>query len=164
MKFSGIAEDVFTRTRKRVDSSIGRVVPDAVKKLTAMYENLGSDNPEDWSNAAHGCRRVLQDLADAVFPPSEETRTKSRNGEEIKIKLAKENYINRLLAFVEDKSKSTTFTQIVGSHLGFLGDRLDAIFRAAQKGSHTDIVTREEADRCVVYTYLLTGDILSLLD
>ena len=43
----------------------------------------------------------------------------------------------------------------------YMGDRLDAIFRAAQKGSHST-VTKEEADRCVVYTYLLVGDILSL--
>ena len=40
--------------------------------------------------------------------------------------------------------------------------RLDSIFRAVQKGSHA-IVTQEEADRYVVYTYLVTGDILSLL-
>jgi hypothetical protein len=164
LKFSGIADDVFTRTRMRVDSSIGKAVPEAVKRLTAIYENLGSDNPEDWSNAVHGCRRILQDLADAIFPPSSEVRTKTRNGEERPIKLGKENYINRLIAFVEDRSESTTFTHIVGSQLAFLGDRLDAMFRAAQKGSHTDIIRREEADRCVVYTYLLAGDILSLLD
>jgi hypothetical protein len=44
----------------------------------------------------------------------------------------------------------------------FLGDRLDAVFKAAQKGSHADIVTREEADRYVVYTYMIVGDLMSL--
>jgi hypothetical protein len=163
LKFSGIADDVFSRIRERVDSAIGTVIPEAVKRLTAIYENLHSENPEDWSNAVHGCRRLLQDLADAVFPATDATRTKRVGKEDISIKLGKEHYINRLIAFVDDKSSSERFNDIVGSHLGFVGDRLDAVFRAAQKGSHSDIVKREEADRYVVYTYLIAGDILSLL-
>jgi hypothetical protein len=164
LKFSGIADDVFTRIRLRVDSAIGTIVPEAVKRLTAIYENLRSENPEDWSNAVHRCRRLLQDLGDAVFPARDSPRSRvSGTGEKITIKLGKENYINRLLAFVEDRSTSVRFKDIAGSQLGFLGDRLDAIFKAAKKGSHSDIVEKEEADRYVVYTYLLVGDILSLL-
>lgn len=72
------------------------------------------------------------------------------------------NYINRLICFVEDNSKSERFNELVGSHLEFIGNRLDSIYHAASKGSHTDITSREEADRCVVYTYMIVGDILSL--
>jgi AbiTii-like protein len=143
LKFSGIADDVFTRIRLRVDSAVGSIVPEAVKRLTAIYENLRSENPEDWSNAVHGCRRVLQDLADAVFPATNSTRAKRIGEETITINLGKENYINRLAAFVDDRSSSERFNDIVGSQLAFLGDRLDAIFRAAQKGSHSDIVQRK---------------------
>jgi hypothetical protein len=126
LKFSGIADDVFARIRLRVDSAIGTTVPEAVKKLTAIYENLRSDNPEDWSNAVHGCRRFLQDLADAVFPATDSTRTR-HVGEKTITKAWERQHINRLLA------------------------------KAAQKGSHSDIVRKEEADRYVVYTYLLSG-------
>ena len=161
LKLAGVADDVFGRIRSYVDTSIGLVVPDAVRKFTAVYDNLKSDNPEDWSNAAHGCRRVLQDLADAVFPAQVETRQRKGNGKEFEIKLGADQYINRLVAYVEDSSASSRFTEIVGSHLSYIGDRLDALFGAAQKGSHAT-VTKEEADRCVVYTYLLVGDILSL--
>jgi len=76
--------------------------------------------------------------------------------------LGPDNYINRLICFAEDKSDSNRFQDIVGSHLGFLGDRLDAVAEATQKGSHAE-VSREEADRYVIYTYLIVGDILSLL-
>lgn len=161
MKFAGVADDVFGRIRSSVDASIGFTVPDAVKKLTAVYENLRSDNPEDWANAAHSCRRVLQDLADAVFPAQVEPRIRKVNGKEIEVKLGVDQYINRLVAYIEDSSQSDRFNEIVGSHLDYMGDRLDALFGAAQKGSHST-VTKEEADRCVVYTYLLVGDILSL--
>ena len=160
-RFSSLANDVFGRIVSSIDSSIGFAVPDAVKKLTAVHENLRSDNPEDWANAVHSCRRVLQDLADAVFPAQVETRTRNVEGRESEIRLGADQYINRLMAYIEDSSESSRFTEIVGSHLRYIGDRLDAIFGAAQKGSHAT-VTKEEADRCVVYTYLLVGDILSL--
>lgn len=162
LKFSGIADDVFTRIRQRVDTTIGQTVPDAVQRLTAVYENLHSENPEDWSNAVHSCRRILEDLADAVFPPTDEERTVSVDGKARRIKLGKEQYINRIMAFVQDASASKRFQEIVGSHLEFMGNRLGSVFRAAHKGTHTTIVSREEADRYVVYTYLLVGDILSL--
>jgi AbiTii len=157
LEFSSIADDVFSRARERVDAMIGSTVPAAVQRVTAAYENLQSDNPADWSNAVHSCRRVLEDLADVIFPATDKVRT--RNGREIK--LGKGNYINRLVAFAEDRSSSETSAKLIGSHLDFLGDRLDAVFKAAHKGTHAT-VGREEADRYVVYTYLLVGDLLSL--
>lgn len=164
LKFSGIADDVFSRTRSRVDAAIGQTIPDAVQKLTSVYDGLRSENPEDWSNAVHSCRRVLQDLADAVFPPTDQQRTVLQSGEPRTVKLGKDQYINRIIAFIEDSSDSDRFKELVGSHLRYLGDRIDSIFEASQKGSHTTIVSREEAERYVVYTYLLVGDILSLVE
>jgi len=161
LKFSGIAGDVFTRIRERVDAKIGQTIPTAVQRLTAVYENLQSENPEDWSNAVHSCRRILEDLADAVFPPSDAPRLAKGGGKAIN--LGKANHINRLMCFIEDHSTSGRFVETVGSHLRFIGERLDSVFAAAQKGSHSTIVRRDEADRYVVYTYLIVGDILSLL-
>lgn len=161
LKFSGIADDIFSRIRESVDSAIGEKVPDAVQKLSAVYENLQSENPEDWSNAAHSCRRILQDLADALYPPGEEKKVKVNNQWKT-IKLGADNYVNRLIAFIEEHAQSERFSEIVGSHLSFIGDRLDSVFQGAQKGSHKTIMTRKEADRYVVYTYLVVGDILSL--
>ena len=158
LQFSGIADDIFTRIRSRVDASIGDILPDSINKFNAVYDNLQSENPEDWSNAVHSCRRILQDLADIVFPPTDLPRDKAGK----KINLGKDNYINRIICYVEDSSGSERFQHLVGSHLKFLGERLDSIFQASQKGSHANILLREEADRYVVYTYLVVGDILSL--
>jgi hypothetical protein len=162
LKFSAIAGDAFARIRESVDTNIGKTVPDATQKFTAIYDNLRSNNSEDWSNAVHGCRRVLQDLADALLPATDVPRQKQVGNKTVSISLGAENYINRLICYAEDNSASDRFSAIVGSQLSFLGDRLDALFRAAQKGSHGMISTREEADRCVVYTYMLVGDLLQL--
>lgn len=163
LKFSDIADDIFSRIRERVDSAIGSVVPEAINKLSAVHENLRSDNPEDWSNAVHSCRRILQDLADAVYP-SREDRIIQNGGTPKTIKLGRDNYINRIVSFVEEQSRSERFSHIVGSHLHFLGDRLDSVFKAAQKGSHDVIISQIEADRYVVYTYLTVGDVIGLTD
>jgi AbiTii-like protein len=162
LKFSGIAGDIFSRIRENVDSAIGGHVPDAAQKLSAVYENLQSENSEDWSNAVHSCRRILQDLSDSIFPEQDD-RVIEINGKQKTIKLGKDNHINRLMAFIDDHSDSERFSEIVGSQLDYIGNRLDSVFKAAQKGSHANIVSREEADRYVVYTYLIVGDILSLL-
>ena len=161
LNFGGVANDAFGRIRLSVDSLIGKAIPESIRKFSAIYDNLKSDNPEDWANAVHGCRRVLQDLADAVFPPQVEQRYVKVDGETKAIKLGNDQYINRLIAYIEDSSKSARFNELVGSELEYIGNRLDALFKASQKGSHAT-VSKEEADRYVVYTYLTVGDILSL--
>lgn len=164
IKFSGIADDIFSRIRERVDSNIGKYVPDAVQRFSAIHDNLISENTEDWSNAVHSCRRILKDLADAIFPAQSKGRIKKTNGQQITIKLGEEEYINRIICFIEDHSSSDRFIHIVGSHLSFIGERLDSIVESAHKGTHTTIVSPEEADRYVIYTYMVVGDILSLLE
>lgn len=159
LKFSGIPDDVFARVRERVDSSLATLLPQSIQELVAVYDDLKSKNAVDWSNAVHTCRRILEDIADKVSPSTKESRT--RNGK--RIELGQKNYINRIIAFVEDKSNSDRFQHLVGSTIDFLGNRLDAIYEAINKGTHT-ILEKEEADRYVIYTYLLIGDILSLYE
>ena len=161
LKFSGLAQDLFSRIRATVDGKIAGLVPEAVQKFTAVHDNLRTENPEDWANAVHTCRRILQDLADAIFPPNDEPRVVRPGANERTINLGPDNYINRLVCYAEDHSSSSRFQELVGSHLGYLGDRLDAVFQAAQKGSHAS-VSREEANRYVVYTYMIVGDLLGL--
>ena len=144
-----------------MDTSIGLTVPDAVKKLTAVYENLRSETLKTGRTLPIAADGSLQDLADAIFPVQIEPRIRNVDGKDKEIGLGTDQYVNRLMAYVEDSSTSDRFNEIVGSHLRYMGERLDALFGAAQKGSHST-VTREEAERCAVYTYLLVGDVLSL--
>ncbi len=164
LKYSEIVNDIFARVRNRVDSRIGDLIPDAVKRFTAVYDNLVSDNPEDWSNAVHSCRRILKDLADTIYPARAEDGQTVVGGKKKTVKLGPNEYKNRILAFAGEKSDSERFIQVVGSNLGFLVDRLESIYQSASKGTHTTILSREEAERYVVYTYLLVGDVLSLYD
>jgi hypothetical protein len=85
-----------------------------------------------------------------------------QKGKETKtIELGPPHYRNRLVTFVADQSASGTFASVAGSTIEFLSDRLEALFNASNKGTHADI-SRVDAGRYVIYTYLVVGDILSL--
>lgn len=163
LEYSNIADDIFANIREKVDKKIGKLVPESVKRFNAVYDNLNSENTEDWSNAVHSCRRILEDLANTVYPPIEEKKKEIEGNEKI-IKLDSAHYINRIIEFIIGASKSKSFTSIVGSQLQYLEDRLYSTYKASNKGTHTTIVSKDEATRIVLYTYLLIGDILSLKD
>ena len=160
LNFSNIADNIFGVIRQKVDNKIALLVPDSVKRFNSAFESLNSGNSEDWSSAVHSCRRILEDLADAIYPPTKNTKI-GIDGKSHKT--GQKDYKNRIIEFITQKSDSETYNKIVGSHLRFIDDRLESILKGSQKGSHTDITDREEAARIVVYTYLLLGDILSLI-
>jgi hypothetical protein len=161
LRFSSAVQGIFEKTRMNVDKSLAEMLPETMEKFLSVNDNLKSSNPEDWANAVHTCRRVIKDLADKFYPPNPSGLSViEKDGK--KIKVGRDDYINRLVLYVDSKSGSETFADIVGSHLRYLGERLDAIYGAVCKGSHHEMKSVEEAERYIVYTYMLVGDILSL--
>ncbi|KAF0140007.1 MAG: hypothetical protein FD122_2768 [Stygiobacter sp.] len=161
LRFSEIPQRIFERTKSKVENKLKDLIPDSIKQFVSIYDNLNSDNQEDWSNAVHSCRRILQALADKCYSPNHDGKTEIEKDSK-KIKVGVENYINRLVLFIESKPTSQNFQNIVGSHLEYLGNRIDAVYNASSKGSHTVITNREEAERYIIFTYLLVGDVLEL--
>lgn len=159
LKYGSAAEGTFTEFRTQADERLKKICPQAIEKLSSAYNNLNSSNPEDWANAVHSCRRILTDLADALYPPRDEPVMV--NGKLKKV--GKEQYINRLVQFIASKEGSKTFADVVGADLSSIGMRLDAIYDAVCKGTHAEI-TKDEASRYIIHTYLLISDIVSLTD
>jgi len=157
LKFEDISETIFEKSRNKVNSRLIEKCPSAVKELVSAYENLLSENDSDWSNAGNSCRRVLKDLADTLYPAPTEP-TMSSSGHELSEKTPK----NRLIEYVASNSSSKIFTSVVGSQLSYLVDRLDALNDFQAKGVHGHL-NKEEAERLVIYTYLIVGDILTLV-
>lgn len=157
LMYGNIVEDTFTRARLEANEKLAKLCPDAIKKFVSVYDNMDSNNPEDWANAVHSCRRILLDMADALYPPQDQPI--SVNGKAIKV--GAEQYINRLIQFVSSKVESKTYADVVGADLSSIGIRLDAINNAVCKGTHVD-VSKDEASRYIIHTYLLISDIISL--
>lgn len=159
LSYGNIVEDTFTRARLAVNDKLSVLCPQAIGKFVAVYNNMDSDNPEDWANAVHSCRRILVDLADALYPPRDEPI--DIGGKPVKV--GQEQYINRLVQFISSKSNSKTYKDVVGADLGNIGNRLDAINDAVCKGTHTEI-SKDEAARYIIHTYFLISDIVSLIE
>ncbi len=157
LRYGNIIEDNFTRFRMETNIKLNNLCPQAINKFISAYNNMDSDNPEDWANAVHTCRRIIIDLADVLYPPSDSPLIIGQKN----IKVGKENYINRLVQFIVSKSGSETYADVVGADLSSIGNRLDAINDAVCKGTHTEI-TKDEASRYIIHTYLLLSDIVAL--
>jgi hypothetical protein len=157
LKFGAITQGIFDRTRERVDTELAALCPTAAQRFVSAYDGLRSSNSTDWSNAVHSCRRVLKDLADSLFPATDAPT--ERGGKPIDISADK--YVNRLMCYVEGQSGSETYSAVVGSTLRYIGERLDALANAGNKGTHHE-VKKDEAERYVIYTYLVVGDLLAL--
>jgi len=149
--FDEIPQHVFDATRVRVDDALAKNCPSALEKFAVAYQELAGSSAENWTNACTGVRRILMDFADAVFPP----RSEPLDGR----KVGPEEYVNRLWAYANQKIKSETDRALTVAELHDLGTRIDAIYALSNKGIHA-AVTKDEADRIIIRTYLLIADLL----
>lgn len=152
LRFGSAVESAFEVVRQEVDGSVAELIPDALPKLSAAFENTTSDNPEDWASAAATCRRLLKAAADALRPPGPDIDGRCMDDV---------HYINRLVDWIATQQAGATAADMISSDLAYLGHRLDAALDAGHKGAHSE-VSRFDASRFVTGTYLLLGDILRL--
>jgi hypothetical protein len=157
LRFGASVGNAFEVVRSEVDGAVGALVPQGLGMISAAFENAASENPEHWANAAGTCRRLLKMAADQVRPAGDPIRLASGQT----VKMGPDNYINRLVAWVNEQAQSETSARMIAADLEYLGRRLDAADRAGQKGAH-DQVTRYDASRFITGTYLVLGDLLRL--
>jgi len=159
LEFGDVAESIFDELRHDVDTFIRSHSPKSAEKLIAIAERMAEGNSEAFSEALTSCRRLLMTLADSVFPPSETDWTDSSGK---KRKIGKENYKNRLIAFIESKILIGSTKSLLESDLEHLCSRLDAVYDKACKGVHAD-VSAEEARLTIIQAYIFIGEIARTL-
>ena len=157
LKFSSLTESIWLKMKNKIDSYISEIIPDETQKLTAIYDSLNDDNPEKWSTALTTCRRMLKAVADKLYPPSDEPIKKGKQ----EIKVGEEQFVNRLICYIEQNSTHETLDKITNANLDYIGNRLDSIINESCKGTHAE-VEKEEAERCFMHVYMLIGDILEI--
>ena len=158
LEYSNVVTSIIDGYKSKVDDRLKEICPESIKKFMSSYENLQSDNDEDWSNAVHSCRRVLKDVADYFYPV---TDVKVITIGKKEILVGDENYINRLIQYISASIDSQTKKDVITSTLENIGNQIDKIYESTNKGTHTT-VAKEDAERYVIYTYMLIGDIVSL--
>lgn len=161
LEYGDILSSIFEETRKVVDSRLVEICPLAIEKLTKTYRDVvrGSSSLA-WSQIAFACRDILQDFADSIYKPEylpEGEKQPTRRQTKKKLAFTLRARMSKL----KDTERELIEAQIDHS-LSYFDKLTDLI----QKYAHPEgfEVEKEDAHRCVIYTYLVIGDILKMLE
>lgn len=152
--FAEAPKSAFDFLRNEVDDKLLDLKPELAEKLMVAFKAVASTNPEEWSHALTTCRRLIEDLADVLYPPTEGGSTARR--------LGKAQYINRLWAYMDQAIESESNRELAKSHVDFLGSYLERIHKLSNKGVHSSL-TKVEAVKAVFHTYMMLADLLGYL-
>ncbi len=150
LEYGKVPETIFETIRKEADKKFLELCPDAIKKLILIYEQLNSNNDVVYSQIAGTCRQIINDVADSLYPPNSQSRK-----DDSRIGLNNFQYLNRLSVGIKSNSEKNIFKSMFKYTIQFLHE----INSYASKGDHS-FFQKSDAIRCVVYTYILLGDIL----
>ncbi len=153
--FSDIPQTAFDVLKEEVDDKLLDLDPELAEKLMLAFRGVMSDKQEEWSQALTSCRRLIEGLANNLYPSTD----KKINGRS----LGKNQYINRLWAFMDNSIESNSDKELAKAHVNFLGKYLESTHDKTHKGVHA-VITRYEAIKTVLHTYLVIADILDYLD
>ena len=153
--FSEYTKDILEYIPVSVISKLIPKCPDLSNRLYSILKVYSkAETNEDYSQAACSCRRLIEYVADCLFPP--------RNDEEKGRPLGKPHYKNRLLAFCDEERKSETNIDVICAATYLLAEQTDTLYKLANKGTHGDVFALETR-RCIIRTVLLLDDISSLI-
>lgn len=156
LEFADSALTAFDVLKEAVDDKLVSLAPELGEKLMLAFEQVSADREKErWAQGLTSCRRLLKELADRLYSPREGT-VKGR-------KLGEEQYINRLWAFMDETITSDSNRALAKAHVDLVGSYMERTHSMTHKGVHAE-VTRLEAVRIALHTYLVIADILSYLD
>ncbi|MGW3718424.1 hypothetical protein ACWD8L_15025 [Streptomyces sp. NPDC005133] len=111
------------------------------------------DSVEQLAHVSLSCRRFIETLADALYPP----RKGKVNGRDV----GKAQYRNRLWAYINEKIDSRTARELVLANFADLGNRIDALDTSANKGLHAENTT-SEINRLLLTLLVVSHELLTL--
>jgi len=155
LKFSGTISSSFDLLRNAVDDRLLDLDPEIAEQLMLAFKSVSSNSKEEWSQALTTCRRLLESLADKIYPPTDENiagRTFKQG-----------QYLNRLWRFMDISIESKSNKEMAKTHVDYLGSWLSSEYALACKGVHAE-VTQIEATKAVFHIYLMLSDLLDYLD
>ena len=135
-------------------SRLGDVVPELGDRLWSALQTFDqAETTEQLSQVAATCRRIIEHVADQLFPPQETVGDGP--------KLGPKHYRNRLLAFADQAQRADTTINLVSVSTATLDEQITKLLAVAQKGIHAEIY-RTETRRCLLRTILLLDDLVAL--
>jgi len=135
--------------REFVDSRISTDYPEVAAYLKKAYDAIWADQPEgNWSSVAHICQDALETFANKLYKSEYASKLSEEEPSE---------------ADFEEKLDIIIRANASGSELEKLRKLLTSLNKYMHARRHDIGTTREEAKRCVLYTYLVMSEIYELI-
>jgi hypothetical protein len=99
LQFSDIQASLFEDSRTAVDATFATMAGAALKNVDSISERLAANDAEAVSQAMTTCRRLIDSVADHVFPASDDSY--DLNGQTLNVK--QHEVLNRINAFVHTR-------------------------------------------------------------
>jgi hypothetical protein len=148
--FSGHAETIFENYKENIDRLLADKCGDVLEKIPHIFDRLSNNDKEAISHALTTCRRIIDNFADAISPPTD--KTTEINGNTLSLK--KDKVQNRINAYIAQKIDSN-------SRKKKLRQTLSNLYERVSTGVHSD-VDPNEAKSLFLETYLFLGEVISL--
>ena len=146
--------------RKQTDEKLANLGDEMVNEIKSLADSLASENPADWSKVGHSCRRMLEILADKVFPARDQPYL-GKDGRRHPV--GPEQYINRIVCFVDQRSTGSQ-RRLLTAEVEFLASYLDCLKIVACAIEHTIPSEKYHVDMAAIRTYLMVSELLKLLE
>lgn len=159
LQYGGIVEYLMEEIRNEVDEKLAKLDDNISKEASSLYLNLSSTNPADWPKVAHSCRRMLQFVADIVYPSDNEEYT-MKNG--TVLQTGEPHVINRLCAFVDQKLNADERKFLIAD-IKYFEDYLRKVVRFIQMGEHSKTIEKFDANMMAIHNYLIISKIIKLM-
>ncbi|PBP30745.1 ComEA family DNA-binding protein [Pseudomonas syringae] len=154
LRFSGTVSNSFVLLKTIVDDKLLDLNPLLAEQLMIAFRSVSASKAEEWSQALTSCRRILEGLADELYPANKIPH-KGRT-------LGQGQYVNRLWAFMDNAIESESNRDLAKAHVDFLGSWLEKTNKITNKGVHAD-VEQIESVKAVFHTYLVIADLLEYM-
>lgn len=154
------SSSVFERGLQYVRTALVEHAPAALDKFTAAESRLAAGTPEDLSQALTSTRRMIKDIADALYPATGETII---GDDKVGRVMDDDAYRNRLTQFAKEKLGKHLQGKVMGDALSSYGKRITNLDSMASKGVHGEVTTAE-AEQCVIWSFMLAADLLRIAD
>ena len=151
-----IIDPITSEIQKFVHERLKEINPNIFNSLERIKQQLIEEEKDfKWQQVAFECRDIIQDFTHSLYRPEylpDGEKAPKKPETKRKLKFILENRLN--------KSENTE-RELIEGLIEYLYKYFDCINSLIQKGVHRDI-EKSDAERCLIYTYLFIGDVLSL--
>lgn len=151
LRFSERQGEMFDQAQSAIHALLSDLPGEQLRKIDAAYDNISAGDTESIASAMNSIRRLIDAIADELFPATDETR---QDGQGNQIKLGVQQRLNRLKAYVDDYADSK-------SRADRLKRAVSDVYGRVSTGVHNDVAA-SEAEYLFLSTYVLVGEIVGL--